>query len=170
MKSFMGSIYSLHKHLPSLAETSAPLRPLLSKKNGFVWTNECQVAFETLKKQVANIVELKHFDVHKDIRTVCDASHNGLGAVLEQLGAEEWRHISFASRLWNAAQKKYSTKKLEMLAVVCGSEYFRNYIFGRKFTVVTNHKALVSLLNRNNKKKQNNVQSLNPLARSNYSF
>ena len=39
-----------------------------------------------------------------------------------------------------------------MLAVVWGSEYLRNYIFGRKFTVVTDHKALVSLLNGNNKK------------------
>ena len=39
-----------------------------------------------------------------------------------------------------------------MLAVVCGSEYFRNYIFGRQFTVVTDHKALVSLLNGNKKK------------------
>ena len=89
LKSFMGSIHSLHKYLPALAETSAPLRPLLSKKNEFLWTTDCQTAFESLKKQVANIVELKHFDVHKDIRIVCDASHNGLGAVLEQLGAEE---------------------------------------------------------------------------------
>ena len=143
---------STHNYLPSLAETSAPLRPLLRKKNGFVWTNECQVAFEILKKQVAIIVELKHFDVHKDIRIVCDASHNGLGAVLEQLGAEGWRPISFASRLLKAAEKKYSTNELEMLAIICGSEYFRSYIFGRKFTVVTNHKALVSLLNGNNKK------------------
>ena len=94
LKSFMGSVHSLHKFLPSLAETSVPLRPLLNKKNDFVWTNECQVAFEMLKKQVANIVEIEHFDVHKDIRIVCDASHNGLGAVLEQLGSEGWRPIS----------------------------------------------------------------------------
>ena len=118
LKSFMGSIHSLHKYLPSLAETSAPLRPLLCKKNDFVWTNECQVAFEMLKKQVANIVELKHFDVHKDIRIVCDASHNGLRAVLEQLGTEGWRPISFASWFLNAAEKNYSTNELEMLAVV----------------------------------------------------
>ena len=152
LKSFMGSIHSLHKYLPALAETSAPLRPLLSKKNEFLWTIDCQTAFESIKKQVANIVELKHFDVHKDIRIVCDASHNGLGAVLEQLGTEGWRPISFASRFLNAAEKKYSTNELEMLAVVWGSEYFRNYIFGRKFTVVTDHKALLSLLNGNNKK------------------
>ena len=117
-----------------------------------MWTNDCQVAFESVKKDFANIVELKHFDVHKDNRIVCDASHNGLGASFEQLGAEGWRLISFASRFLNAAEKKYSTNKLEMLAVVWGSEYFRNYIFGRNFTVVTDHKALVSLLNGNKKK------------------
>ena len=58
----MGSKHNRHKNLPSLAETSAPIRPLLSKKNDFVWTNECQVAFEALKKQVAIFVELKLFD------------------------------------------------------------------------------------------------------------
>ena len=199
LKSFMGSIHSLHKHLPSLAEISAPLRPLLSKKNDFVWKNECQVAFEMLKKQVANIVELKHFDVHKDIRIVCDASHNGLGAVLKQLGTEGCRPISFASRFLNATEKKYLTNELEMLAVVWGSQCFRNYIFGTKFTVVTDHKALVSLLNGNNKKNKplayvhtftlehmpgakigladylsrhpvGEANTINPLDRSNYSF
>ena len=152
LKSFMGSIHSLYKYLPSLEDISAPLQPLLGKKNEFEWTNEYQVAFEMLKKQVVKIVELKHFDVHKDIRVVCDASHNGLGAALEQLGTEGWRPISFAFWFLNATEKKYSTNELEMLAVVWGSEYFRNYIFGRKLTVLTDHKALVSLLNGNNKK------------------
>ena len=152
LKSFMGSIHSLHKYLPALAESSAPLRPLLSKNNEYIWTPECQNAFENLKKQVSNIVELRHFDIHKDIRIVCDASHNGLGAVLEQLGPEGWRPISFASRYLNEAEKKYSTNELEMLAVVWGAEYFRNYILGRSFLIVTDHKALISVLNGNNKK------------------
>ena len=39
-----------------------------------------------------------------------------------------------------------------MLAVVWGAEYFRIYVLGRKFLIVTDHKALVSLLNGNNKK------------------
>ena len=152
LKSFMGSIHSLHKYLPALAESSASLRPLLSRKNDFVWSDECQISFENLKKQVANIVELRHFDIHRDTRIVCDASHNGLGAVLEQLNSDGWRPISFASRYLNAAEKNYSTNELEMLAVVWGAEYFRNYVLGRKFLIVTDHKALVSLLNGNNKK------------------
>ena len=84
----MGSIHSLHKNLSALEENSALLKPLPSEKNQFIWTDECQLALETLKKQVANLVELKHFDVHKDIRIVCDASHNGLRGVLEKLGCE----------------------------------------------------------------------------------
>ena len=101
---------------------------------------------------VANNVELKHFDIHKDIRVVCDASHNGLVAVLEPLGTEGWRPISIALRFSNAARKKYSTNELEMIALVWGAEYFRNYILGRLLTVITDHKALISLLNGNNRK------------------
>ena len=88
LKSFMGSIHSLHEYLPVIAEMSAPLKPLLSKKNEYNWTAECKNAFQSIKLGVANIVELKHFDIHKDIGVVCDASGNGLGAVLEQLGTE----------------------------------------------------------------------------------
>ena len=72
---------------------------------------------------------------------------------MEQLGTEGWRSISFASRFLNAAEKKYSTNELlEMLPVVWGTEYFKNYILGRYFTVITNHKALISLPNGTNKK------------------
>ena len=131
---------------------SAPLWPLLSKKIDYNWTAEYENAFQNIKLGVANIVELKHFDIHKDIRVVCDASHNGLGAVLEQLGTEGWRPISFALRFLNAAEKEYSTSELEMLAVVWRAKYFRNYIPGRPLTDITDHKALISLLNGNNKK------------------
>ena len=95
LKSFMGSIQILHKYLPALAESSASSRPSLSRKNEYIWTSECQISFENLKKQVANIVELRHFDIHRDTRIVCDASHNGLGAVLEQLNSDGWRPITW---------------------------------------------------------------------------
>ena len=101
LKSFMGSIHSLHKYLPSLAKTSAPLRPLISRKIEFIWTTEFQSAFENLKLQVAKVVELRNFDVHRDIWLVFHTSPNGLGAVLKQLRPEGWRHISFASRFLN---------------------------------------------------------------------
>ena len=147
LKSLMGSMHSLHKFLPKFAEMSAPLRSLLSQNNNFVWTPNCENAFQHLKSLVKNLVELRHLDIHPETRIICDASHDGLGAVLEHYSASGWHPISFASRYLNPAEKKYSTNELELIAVVWATEYFRNYIYGRYFTVISDHKALLTLLN-----------------------
>ena len=61
LKSCMGSIHSLQKHLPALADFSGPLRLLPCKKNDYKWTEECENEFQKIKLGVANIVELKQF-------------------------------------------------------------------------------------------------------------
>ena len=135
LKSCISYIHSLHKYLPNLTESSAPLRPLLSKNKGYIWTAECQAVFGNLKKQVANIVQLRHFDIHNDIRMMSDASHNVVGAALEQLGPEGWRSISFGSRYLNEAEKEYSMNDIEKLVVVWVADCFRNYVLTRKFII-----------------------------------
>ena len=105
---------------------------------------ECASTFKIASE---NIVELRHFDIHRETRISCDASHDGLGAVLEQHSASGWHPISFASRYPNPAEKKHSTNELELLAVVWATEHFRNYIYGRYFTGISDHKALLTLLN-----------------------
>ena len=139
-------MHGLHIFLPKIAEVSAPLRQILSQNNDFVWTPNCENAFQQLKLLVKNIVELRHFDIHRETRIICDASHDALGAVLEQYSSSGWHPISFASRYLNPAEKKYSTNKLELLAVVWATEHFRNYIYGRFLTVMSDHKALLTLL------------------------
>ena len=67
--------------------------------------------------------------------------------MLEQYSTSGCHPISFASRYFNPAEKKYSRNKLEILAVVWATEHFRNYIYGRYFTVIPVHKALLTLLN-----------------------
>ena len=124
LKSLIGSMHSLHNFLPKLAEVSSPLRPLLSQNNDFVWTPVCENAFQQLKSLVENIVELRHFDIHRETRITCDASHDGLGAVLEQYCASGWNPISFASRYLNPDEKKYSTNELEFLEGVWATEFF----------------------------------------------
>ena len=85
---------------------------------------------------------------------MCDGSHDGFGAVLKQLGTKDWRSMSFASTNLSAAEEKYFIIELEMLVVVWAAENVCNFNLGRKFQVVNDHKALVSLLNDNNKKNQ----------------
>ena len=76
-------------------------------------------------------------------------SNNGLGASLKELHGNDWKTISFASRFLNPHESKYSTNKLELLGVVWAVEHYKNYLYGSKFEVITDHKALLSALSLN---------------------
>ena len=73
-----------------------------------------------------------------------------MGAALEQeLEPDKWVPIAFTSRFLNAAEQKYSTNELELLAVVWSCEFFRNYLLGNQFQLLTDHKAIVTALTEN---------------------
>ena len=70
----------------------------------------------------------------------------GFGAVLTQSDSSGNEHvISYASRSLFDREKKYSATEQEALAVVFATDRFRAYLLGRKFTVVTDHHALLWL-------------------------
>ena len=54
--------------------------------------------------------------------------------------------MAFASRFLNSNEKRYSINELELLGVVLAIEYFKYYLFGKNFTVLTDHRALLSVL------------------------
>ena len=98
------------------------------------------------KKKVANLI---HFKRNIPLRIICDASKQGLGAVLQQCEGNEWKPISYASRLLTDLEAKYSIDELELLAVVWSVEHFKNYVCWVPFGIVSDHKALQSLLKSN---------------------
>jgi hypothetical protein len=70
----------------------------------------------------------------------------GISAVLTQVQKGENGPISFASRQLNTTEKKLSATEKELLAVIFGTKQFRCDLYGRKFTLVTDHRALCWLL------------------------
>ena len=92
---------------------------------------------------------MQHFKKNKQLRIVCDASKEGLGAVLQQKTDKGWKAIHFASRFLPPFEQKYSINELELLAVVWSVENFRNYVYGTNFELVSDHKALTSILKGN---------------------
>ena len=103
---------------------------------------------------------MNYYDPARETRVKCDASHNGLGASLEQQKENKERiPTSFASRYLNNQEEKYSTNELELLAVVWAVDRFKHYLLGKEFVIVTNHKALTSALVGNHSNKTLSIQN-----------
>ena len=87
-----------------------------------------------------------HFDVKLNTRVKCDASHLGLDASIEQDNRGNWKTVAFASRFLNIAELKYSINEIELLRLVWAPDHFKNYLLGKQFSILTDHKALIGAL------------------------
>ena len=79
-----------------------------------------------------------------------------MGAALEQNTTEGWQPIAFASQFLNSTEEHYSVNELELLGIVWSIDYFKYYLYGKKFTVVTYHRALLSILKEHRSNKSYN--------------
>ena len=118
-RSFMGILNHMSGFIPNLQKCTKPLRPPLKadKKEKFIRSEEANNAFRKILNRIANIVKMYHYDASKQCRNKYDATHKGLGAILEQEKPDKWVPIAFTSRFLNAAERKYSSNDLELLAV-----------------------------------------------------
>ena len=89
---------------------------------------------------------LVHFDSTKLIKLAYDASSYGLGAVLFHVFDDGEHPVAFASQTLSEAEKNYSQIEKEAVALIFGVKKFLKYLFGRRFTLVTDHKPLLSIL------------------------
>ena len=88
-----------------------------------------------------------HFDSSLPVTVACDASPVGVGAVLSHIMPNgEERPIQFASRALTRAEQKYSQIEREGLGILFGVKRFYPFLFGRKFTIVTDNKPLAAII------------------------
>ncbi|XP_021340098.1 uncharacterized protein K02A2.6-like [Mizuhopecten yessoensis] len=147
LKSFLGLLNYYGSYLPSLSTTLQPMHELLQKKQSWKWTSECETAFRKCKERLSENTVLVHYDGNKPLKLACDASAYGLGAVISHImdNGEE-RPIAFASRTLAPSEKNYAQIEKEALALIFGVKKFHKYLYGRRFTLVTDHKPLTTIL------------------------
>ena len=75
----------------------------------------------------------------------CDASSVGVEAALLQPGPDGALQ-PVASRILDNAEQNYSQIERESLAVVFGVTKYRQYLLGRQFKLLTDHKRFITLL------------------------
>ena len=146
LRFFLCSIHYLGKFIPNLSQLCHPLRPLPKKNTQFVWNGKHETHFHAIKNKVANATENTHYNPHLETRIKCDASRAGLGAALEQRMPTGWNTVAFASLFLIPNEERYSVNELELLGVVWSVEHFKYYLFGKSFTIITDHRALLSIM------------------------
>ena len=147
LRSFLGAVNFYARFVPDMATVAAPLNELLKKDAEWKWSEKEEKCFRELKRRLTSAPILAHYDAQRPVQLITDASPYGIGAVLMQKGAEgEERPVRFASRTLSKAERNYSQIEREGLAVIFGVTRFRQYLWGRRFTLVTDNKPLSTIL------------------------
>ena len=142
VRGFVGLCSYYRRFVRNFGSIAAPLTALTEKNRIFRWTEECQTAFEVLKRLLTSAPLLA---MPNDVDTFTldtDASQCAIGGVLSQLQDDVERPIAYASRKLSKAEINYCVTRKELLAVVYFLKYFRHYLLGRRFKIRTDHAAL----------------------------
>lgn len=150
VKSFLGLAGYYRRFIKNFSSIAEPLLILLRKNAKFVWTQECQSAFEKLKTFITEAPILIYPDFTKPFLVLTDASGKGLGAILAQVIDEKEHPIAYISRSLKPAEQNYPVFEQEALAVVWAVKQFRTYLYQHKAIIVTDHAALQYILKKPN--------------------
>ena len=147
LQEFLGICNYYRRFIKDFASICNPLFKLLVKDVKFEWTNECQNAFDELKNCLISYPILRVPDLNKPFILHTDASSYGIGVILSQVQDGVEYAVDYGSRLLKGAEKNYGITEKECLAVVYGVKLYRNYLYGTRFTIITDHSALKWLMN-----------------------
>ena len=147
VQALLGFIGYLRDYIPCFSKIAKPLEAIKNLKQlRESWGIKEQKAFDTLKKVLSSSPILSNPDFDQPFKVATDSSQFGNGAVLYQEIDGENRYISFFSRSLNKSQVNYPATKRELLAIVQSLKAFRYYLYGRKFELFTDHKAIVYMV------------------------
>ena len=108
-----------------------------------------------IKTKFAEASENKQFNLDLETRIKCDASRKSLGCALEQQ-TNGWKTVALASRFLNSFEYRYIINEPQLLVVVWSIRQFKNFFNGKPFTVITDHRELLSLMRENRANKSYN--------------
>ena len=107
--------------------------------------------FDEIKILLVQAPVLVHYNPKLPLRLAGDASSYSIGAALSHVDATGQEHtIVFTSRTLSVSEKNYSQIEKEALSLIVGIRKFHKYIYGRHFTLVTDHHPLTALFSPKN--------------------
>lgn len=150
VRQFLGLSGFYRRFVKKYSEKARPLFDLLKKDSKFSWTDDCQKAFDFLKEELCRAPILIFPNLNKPFLVFTDASKTAIGVLLAQGSIKKHNPIAYYSRALKGAELNYSTYELEALAIYEGIKHFRQYLYANEFTVITDHKPLLTMMEAEN--------------------
>lgn len=148
IKQFLGLAGYYRRFIKDFSKITRPMTKYLKKDQPINLQDESYIhAFETLKQIISTDQVLSYPQFDKPFILTTDASDYAVGAVLSQIQDKVDKPIAFASRTLNDVETRYATIEKEALAIVWAINKFKPYLYGAKFTLLTDHKPLTFLKN-----------------------
>ncbi len=143
VKSFLGLTNYFRELIENYAQITFPLVELTKKNVEFKWTEEHENAFQKIQQIMFEQPHLFPVDHNKHFFLITDASKIALSAILAQKDhSDQMRPIEFYSRKLKEPETRYPSIKRELLAIHDAIIHFRQYLYGIKFTLITDAKPL----------------------------
>ena len=128
-----------------------PLSDLLCADQGWVWGKSQQAVFCTVRGMISEDLLLSHYFLDCPLLMSCDASVVGIGAVLQQPDGKEVYHpVAYVPRKLTDTERRCPQIEREALAIAFGAQKFHQYLLGHSFTLLADHRPLVTLLGAKN--------------------
>jgi hypothetical protein len=145
LHSLSGLFSYFRTFIANFSKIARPLTDMLKLENPFMWTTECQQAFQELKDKLCSEPILTRYRPELMCILDCDYQGQTLGAVLFQKhpGDKVERVLAYSSQTLKRAELKYLPAEGKLLALLHGLKAFRQYTAGGfRFLLRTDHRAL----------------------------
>ncbi|GBG60992.1 hypothetical protein CBR_g18588 [Chara braunii] len=146
VRTFLGLASYYRRFIKGFAAIAGPLTNLLRKDQSLIWAPECDQAFSKLKAALISAPVLIRPDPEKPFVFITDWQPEAISTILAQVGPSKLESVvEYASKSVPACKRNYAAPKGECYAALWGISHFRAYLYGRKFTLVTDHEPLLAL-------------------------
>lgn len=150
IKRFTAFTNYYRRFIKNYAEIARPLNKQTGKNATFEWTEECEAAFQKLKEKLISPTILQYPNFDEEFIITVDASSFACSGILSQNIDNKDLPISYISRTFVKGELNKPIIEKELLAIHFAITTFEPYIWGKHFTVKTDHKPLIHLYNLKN--------------------
>ena len=146
VRRFLGLAGFYRRFIPDFANISRPLNALTSDNVLFKWTNDCELAFNSLKDKLSSEPVLSFPRIGEPFVVEVDASDYAVGGVLSQMNSDNQLHpVAYMSIALKPSEQNWCPHSKEAYALLLATRDWHVYLAGQKFVLNSDHNPLVHL-------------------------